>query len=414
MGWSGGTYRKGNYGTNGWTGDASLGIGIEAGRHDTQDDDFQNGINQCLNKDGSNAATGNLNLGANRITNVGAGTARNDAAQVGQVQDSALQWGGTSGGAANAQTLTLSPVVTAYAAGQRFSFLAGFTNTAAATLNVNGVGAKNIFNAATGAAIGAGEIVSGRAYEVIYDGTQFLLLNDVTPIQNGDYIWLGTTGGTATAQTATATPAITAYKAGQKFRMLVGSGLGSTGASPTGHSLNINAVGAKQIVSNDNLNSSPTNGSWVAGAVLELLYDGTYLRILNDPSGWQDYTLTTTNVTGTAPNVVSAITTQEVSRYIKKGKQVTWQIGVVFSLSAGGSSTINFNPPVNAAAAISATNAFWGNGVTLDTVLGAQICGGYFSSTSNMKVFKNVLAGNTWTGGTINNVIRFTMVYEGV
>lgn len=413
MGWSGGTYRKGNYGTNGWTGDASLGIGIEAGRHDTQDDDFQNGINQCLNKDGSNAATGNLNLGANRITNVGAGTARNDAAQVGQVQDSALHWGGTSGGAANAQTLTLSPIITAYAAGQRFSFLSGFTNTAAATLNVNGVGAKNIFNAATGAAIGAGEIVSGRAYEVIYDGTQFLLLNDVTPIQNGDYIWLGTTGGTATAQTATATPAITAYKAGQKFRMLVGSGLGSTGASATGHTLNINAIGAKQIVSNDNLNSSPTIGSWVAGAILELIYDGTYLRIINNPSGWQDYTLTTTNVTGTAPNVVAAINAIEVSRFIKIGKIVTWQIGVNFNLTVGGASTINITPPVNAAAGIASTNAFWGNGVTVDFG-GNHIAGPYFSSASNMRVFKNILAGTVWTAGAPNNYVRTTVVYEGV
>ena len=86
MAWSGGTYRKGNYSTNGWTGDASLGIGIEAGRHDTQDDDFQGGINQCLNKDGSNAATGNLNIGSNRLTNVSAGTARTDAINLSQVQ----------------------------------------------------------------------------------------------------------------------------------------------------------------------------------------------------------------------------------------------------------------------------------------------------------------------------------------
>lgn len=75
MSWSGGTYTKGNAATGGWAGDASLGIGIEAGRHDTQDNDFATGINQCLNKDGSNAATGNLNLGGYLPTNVGAGTA---------------------------------------------------------------------------------------------------------------------------------------------------------------------------------------------------------------------------------------------------------------------------------------------------------------------------------------------------
>lgn len=75
MGWSGGNYTKGNAATGGWTGDASLGIGIEAGRHDTQDNDFATGINQCLNKDGSNAATGNLNFGGFIPTNLGSGTA---------------------------------------------------------------------------------------------------------------------------------------------------------------------------------------------------------------------------------------------------------------------------------------------------------------------------------------------------
>lgn len=86
MAWSGGTYTKGNNGTGGWVGDASLGIGIEAGRHDTQDNDFATGINQCLNKDGSNAATGNLNIGAFKITNMATGTASGDATTLGQVQ----------------------------------------------------------------------------------------------------------------------------------------------------------------------------------------------------------------------------------------------------------------------------------------------------------------------------------------
>jgi hypothetical protein len=75
MAWSGGSFTKANAATGGWVGDASLGIGIEAGRHDNQDNDFATGINQCLNKDGSNAATGNLNLGGFLPTNIGAGTA---------------------------------------------------------------------------------------------------------------------------------------------------------------------------------------------------------------------------------------------------------------------------------------------------------------------------------------------------
>src|SRR5579885_2646131 len=53
----------------------------------------------------------------------------------------------TSGGSANAQTLTYGVAPAAYIQGQRYTFVAGFTNTGACTLNVNGLGAKNIFRA---------------------------------------------------------------------------------------------------------------------------------------------------------------------------------------------------------------------------------------------------------------------------
>lgn len=85
MPWVSGSYTKGNSATGGWTGDASLGIGIEAGRHDTQDNDFATGINNCLAKDGSNAATGNLDLGNHKITNLAGGTANADAINVAQL-----------------------------------------------------------------------------------------------------------------------------------------------------------------------------------------------------------------------------------------------------------------------------------------------------------------------------------------
>jgi len=78
MAWSGGTYTKGNSATGGWAGDFALGVTIEAGRHDTQDNDFATGINQCVNKDGSNAMTGALNMNSNEVrsaSKVGIGTA---------------------------------------------------------------------------------------------------------------------------------------------------------------------------------------------------------------------------------------------------------------------------------------------------------------------------------------------------
>lgn len=74
MAWSGGAFTRAN-GANEWVTDYNNGVGIEPARHDAQDNDLATGINQCLNKDGSNAATGNLNLGGNIPTNIGAGTA---------------------------------------------------------------------------------------------------------------------------------------------------------------------------------------------------------------------------------------------------------------------------------------------------------------------------------------------------
>ncbi|NBW10167.1 MAG: tail fiber domain-containing protein [Caulobacteraceae bacterium] len=77
MPWSAGLYTRWNAANVPpyWVGDASVGIKIEATRHDTQDQDFQDGINACLNKDGSNSMSGNLNFGGNLPSNIGAGTA---------------------------------------------------------------------------------------------------------------------------------------------------------------------------------------------------------------------------------------------------------------------------------------------------------------------------------------------------
>lgn len=83
-----------------------------------------------------------------------------------------------SGGTANAQTLTYTVAPTAYVTGDRYSFIVGggLNNTGPTTLNVNGLGAKNIFTGATNALVG-GEMQTGQAVDVVYDGTQFQLTN---------------------------------------------------------------------------------------------------------------------------------------------------------------------------------------------------------------------------------------------
>ena len=93
----------------------------------------------------------------------------------------------TAGGTADAKTLTFSVAPAAYYNGQRFAFIANTTNTTAATLNVNSLGAKSIRKmiAGTATVLAAGDMVAGSYVEVAYNtvGDYFVWLNGagVTP-----------------------------------------------------------------------------------------------------------------------------------------------------------------------------------------------------------------------------------------
>lgn len=83
-------------------------------------------------------------------------------------------YGGVVGGTADAMTLTVSPAFTSYAAGMTLVWRATAANTTAVTLNVNGLGAKNLYDCEAAALSGA-EIQSGMVLSATYDGTQFIL-----------------------------------------------------------------------------------------------------------------------------------------------------------------------------------------------------------------------------------------------
>lgn len=68
-------------------------------------------------------------VAGNKLTSVGNGTARTDAVNVSQVQDGQFTYVGTTGGSADAYTITTSPTFTAYATTQRFVAKVHATNT---------------------------------------------------------------------------------------------------------------------------------------------------------------------------------------------------------------------------------------------------------------------------------------------
>jgi hypothetical protein len=129
--------------------------------------DITTAIAGSVAADGQTTMSGNLKMGAQRITGLAEGTAATDATTVNQIQDGAMRWGGVAGGTADALTMSLSPVVTAYVDGMTIYFVSSASpNTGAATVNVNSVATDAILK--NGSALAAGDIAASKVYAITY------------------------------------------------------------------------------------------------------------------------------------------------------------------------------------------------------------------------------------------------------
>ena len=91
------------------------------------------------------------------------------------------------GGANDNYAITLSPAPTAYTAGMTIAFKANTANTGAATLNVNGLGAKTIVKDYN-ATLDDNDIKAGQVVIVVYDGTNFQLQTPFPPVGTNDSV----------------------------------------------------------------------------------------------------------------------------------------------------------------------------------------------------------------------------------
>ena len=84
------------------------------------------------------------------------------------------------GGSGNAITVTCSPTADAYRDGMQVIFEPTANNSASATINVDGLGAKTIVRE-DGTTLESGDIINDRFAHVVYDGVFFVLLNRHIP-----------------------------------------------------------------------------------------------------------------------------------------------------------------------------------------------------------------------------------------
>lgn len=227
MGWSGGSFTRtnGTYsGATVWAQDRDAGTLITASNHDTHDEDLADGIDACLNKHGSNSPSAHVQWIKSNY------------------------WGGTSGGSANAQTVTLSPAPTTYYAGMEIKFIPGNANTGACTLNVNSLGAKSI-KTIEGEALSSGQLETSMIAHLLYNGTDFILTNPAITFST----WTPTYGSNGSMGFSSVTTSLAKYARVGKlvyFHLMAQGTTDTTGSTAISFTLPVTAdssVGASLI-----------------------------------------------------------------------------------------------------------------------------------------------------------------------
>lgn len=111
-------------------------------------------------------------------------------------------------------------------------------------------------------------------------GTNLTDIPTVAVVQAGAYAWLGTTAGSANAQTGTPSAVPPALTAGMVFRFI--AGFANSGAATL-------QVGTLAAVALRKLSSGAlvalTSGDIIAGAAYQVVYDGTYFQLTSGAGG---------------------------------------------------------------------------------------------------------------------------------
>lgn len=188
-------------------------------------------------------------------------------------------------GAANAYVVNFiagQAIPTAYVAGMTIKFKALVTNTAASTINIQGLGVTAI-RRATGVALSANDITSGQIVELAYDGTNFQMVNYLgaaatTSTITNIFIPYVVDTGAANALIGTYAPAITGGQQVAGLFLSIKLANNITGAC----TINVSGLGLKNVLLGDLQN--PLFNVFLAGEVLLLVYDGTQYQVVNTSS----------------------------------------------------------------------------------------------------------------------------------
>lgn len=233
------------------------------------------------------------------------------------------------GGSGNAITLTCSPALSSYAAPIMVHFIAGADSTGNVTVNVDGLGAQNVYSSITNEALVGGEIKSGVGYSIKHNGTRFYLYNPQFSFSKVPF-FTGTSGGTANTQTLTTGRNLQSYTDGETwlFKASVSNTLALT--------INRDALGTKDVYSSSTL-AALTGGEVIINKLYFITYNAALgVFVLLNPSQIK-VAFTPSVLTPTAGTVTGG---SKSGSQIVDGKLVIFEMG--FSGYTQNSSTSTY------------------------------------------------------------------------
>lgn len=238
-----------------WQAQRNAGFDILASQMDTETEDItNNGLSNCITRDGQGSASANQPMNGFIHTNVGGATATNEYATAGQVQDNSLAFA-VGAGTGDAITANFTPMLASLVDGMQLTVRAPGANTSTTPqFSPNGLTALTIKKNG-GSALVAGDYVTNKPIflEYVAAGTYWELLN---PIGAASTITLsGDVSGTGTTAITTAIGANKITMAMLQTGSVTGGILANSNAANAG----TNALGAVTL-STSAPSGTPANG----------------------------------------------------------------------------------------------------------------------------------------------------------
>lgn len=270
----------------------------------------------------------------------GAGLAATPALTAAQIQSGSWLYAVEDGtGSDDTYTASLTPALTAYAAGQIVLVKFTVANTGACTVNLNSLGAKDIQKYVAGAlaALETGDIVANQTCLLYYDGTRFVLINPsatlpTTALLSEMATFFGSTDMTgAEAEDLTDGGATTLHYHAKSNGTTSKDASDASGTQNIAHGLGV-APKKVRLVANS-LYETAGNST----AFAQTVYNGTTQSsiskyIISGPSATlaTTFTLNTANANATQSGVVTVDATNIIITWTKTGSptgtyQILWE-----------------------------------------------------------------------------------------